>query len=76
MILLISGIQKYGTNERIYNRNSVTDLENKPMVTKGEREGNKLGDWDDISTLLYIKEITNKDLLYSTGNSAQYFVMI
>ena len=46
------------------------------MVTKGEREGNKLGDWDDISTLLYIKEITNKDLLYSTGNSAQYFVMI
>ena len=29
----------------------------------------------DIQTLLYIKEITNKDLLYSTGNSTQYSVM-
>ena len=26
-------------------------------------------------TLLYIKEITNKDLLYSSGNSTQYSVM-
>ena len=76
MTLLIGGIQKYGTNEHIYNRNRVTDVENKPVVTKGEREGNKLGDWDDISTLLYIKQITSKDLLFSTGNSAQYFVMI
>ena len=75
MILLIGRIQKYGTNELIYNRNRVTDVENKPMVTKGEREGNKLGDWDDISTLLYIKQITNKNLLYSTGNSTQYSVM-
>ena len=29
----------------------------------------------DIYTLLYIKWITNKDLLYSTGNSTQYSVM-
>ena len=29
----------------------------------------------DIYTLLYIKQITNKDLPYSTGNSAQYSVM-
>ena len=29
----------------------------------------------DIHTLLYIKGITNKDLLYSTGNSTQYSVM-
>ena len=28
MTLLIGGIQKYGTNERIYNRNRVTDVEN------------------------------------------------
>ena len=27
-----------------------------------------------IYTLLYLKWITNKDLLYSTGNSAQYYV--
>ena len=29
----------------------------------------------NIYTLLYIKQITNKDLLYSTGNSTQYSVM-
>ena len=29
----------------------------------------------DIYTLLYIKQITNKDLLYSTGNSTQHSVM-
>ena len=29
----------------------------------------------DIYTLLSIKYITNKDLLYSTGNSTQYSVM-
>ena len=29
----------------------------------------------DIYTLLYIKQITNKDLLYSTENSTQYSVM-
>ena len=27
----------------------------------------------DMYTLLYLKWITNKDLLYSTGNSAQYY---
>ena len=30
----------------------------------------------DIYTLLYLKWITNKDLLYSTENSAQYYVTI
>ena len=29
----------------------------------------------DIYTLLYIKQITNKNLLYSTGNCTQYSVM-
>ena len=28
----------------------------------------------DMHTLLYLKWIINKDLLYSTGNSAQYYV--
>ena len=28
----------------------------------------------DIQTLLYLKWITNKDLLYSSGNSAQWYV--
>ena len=29
----------------------------------------------DIHTILYIKQITNKDLLYSTGSSTQYSIM-
>ena len=29
----------------------------------------------NINTLLNIKEITNKELLYSTGNSTQYSAM-
>ena len=29
----------------------------------------------DIYTSLYIKQITNKDLLYHTGNSTQYSVI-
>ena len=28
----------------------------------------------DMDTLLYLTLRTNKDLLYSTGNSAQYYV--
>ena len=47
------------------------------MASKGEgREGGI--NWEygiDIYTLLYIKEINNKDLLYSTGNSTQYSVI-
>ena len=27
-----------------------------------------------MHTLLYLKWITNKDLLYSTGNPAQYYI--
>ena len=30
----------------------------------------------DMYTLLYLKWITNKDLLYSTGNSAQCYVSL
>ena len=41
------------------------------------REGgrDKLEDWDNTNTLLYIKWITNKDLLFHAGNSTQYSVM-
>ena len=36
-------------------------------------------DWEcgmDMYTLLYLKWITNKDLLYSTGNSAQCYATV
>ena len=58
------------------NINRVTDTKNTLMVIKGEEVGwDKLGEWTDIYTLLYIQQITNKDLLFSTGNSTQYSVM-
>ena len=47
------------------------------MVTRWEREGGGIN-WEigiDIHTLLYIKQIMNKDLLYSKGNSTQYSIM-
>ena len=48
------------------------------MVTKGER-GVDRGIYQEVGiniyTLLYIKQITNKDLLYGTGNYTQYFVI-
>ena len=46
------------------------------MVTKGERGGGINQEFGiNIYTLLYIKQITSKDLLYSTGNYTQYFVI-
>ena len=47
------------------------------MVTKGDSqgEGDKLEVWINIYTLLYIKQVNNKDLLYSTGNYIQYLVI-
>ena len=43
---------------------------------RGKRRGGINQDLGiNIYTLLYIKQITNKDLLYSTGNYTQYFVI-
>ena len=53
----------------LQNRKRLTDLENKLMVAGGKgivRDFGKV-----MYTLLYLKWITNKDLLYSTWNSAQ-----
>ena len=47
------------------------------MVTRGKGSGGGI-DWEfgiDMYTLLYLKWITNKDLLYSTESSAQYSVI-
>ena len=42
------------------------------MVTRGEGLVREFG--MDMNILLHLKRITNKDLLYSTGNSAQRYV--
>ena len=46
------------------------------MVTRGERqgEGRVMEFGINMYTLLYLKWLTNKVLLYSTGNSAQRYM--
>ena len=51
---------------------ALTGLENELMVAGGR---DSQGGWDGMYTLLYFKWITNKDLLYSTGNSTQPFII-
>ena len=52
------------------------DLGNKLTVVSGEGWVEGIGGefGMDMYTLLYLKQITNKDLLYSSGNSAQCYV--
>ena len=51
----------------------LTDSENELMVGGGEEGiGGDFG--TDMYTLLYLKWISIKDLLYGTGNSAQYSI--
>ena len=57
----------------LFTKQRVTDAEDKLMVTRRERGGRII--WKiriDIYTLLYIKQITSKGLLYSTRNSIFY----
>ena len=61
----------------LQNRERLTDVENELMVAGG-------GGWEGdgivkdfrkvMCTVLCLKWITNKDLLYSTGNAAQCYV--
>ena len=51
-----------------------SQTENKLMVTKGG--GGIYQEFGiNIYTLIYIKQVIDKDLLYSTGNSTQYSVI-
>ena len=68
---------KYDTNELIYETNRLTDIENKLMVPKGRGGDGRINYEFGIKryTLLYVKWINNKVLLYSTGNYIQYPVI-
>ena len=46
------------------------------VITNAGFIRDKLGLGINRYTLLYTKQINNKDLLYSTGNHIQYFVVI
>ena len=68
--------KKNDTNELIYKTETNSQISKTNLwLPKGKRGvgggiNQELG--TNIHTLLYIKWITNRDLLYSTGNSAQY----
>ena len=57
-------------------RNRFTDLENELMVArrKDRGEGIVREFGMNVYTMRYLKWITNRDLLYSTWNSAQCYV--
>ena len=56
----------------LQNRRRLTDLENELMVASGEGRVRDFG--KVMYTLLYLKWIISKDLLYSTGNFTQYYL--
>ena len=66
----MQNLKRKDTNElNLQNRNRFRDLENKIMVSRaglGERLVREFG-----INMLYLKWITNKVLVSSTGNSAQ-----
>ena len=76
MISFICRMWKKDENEFIYKMETDPQTQKTNMVTKGEGRGgiNQQGGIN-IYTLLYIKQIINKDLLYSTENYTQYFLM-
>ena len=78
MNLVTKQKQKKDTNELSYKTEIDPQTENKLMVTKAKTwcMGRINQEFEiNIYTLLYIKQINNKGLLYSTGNYIQYFVI-
>ena len=62
----------------LQNKKRLTDLENELMVAGGwgGKDGEIVREFGmDMYTLLYVKQIAKKDLLYSTGDSAQCYVV-
>ena len=63
-------LKRNDTNELTYKKR-LTNLENELTAAGGRDRGRVREFVMQMYTLLYIKWITNKDLLQSTGNSAQ-----
>ena len=74
----MGNLKRSDTDELIYKtRKRVADLKHELTVARGKGGGERIVQefGMDMYTLLYFKWITNKDLLYSTGNSAQCYVV-
>ena len=75
--LYVESKKKWYNWTYIQNRNRLTDLQNElTAASRGRMAGGGIVRETEIDmyTLLYLKWITYKVLLYSTGNSAQYYV--
>ena len=57
----------------LYTEEKQLQMQTSNLWFRREKGGGGTG--TDICTLLYIKQISNKDLLYSTANSTQYSVI-
>ena len=77
MMSLTSGIQKKKKRYKwtyLQNRNRPINIENKFMVTKRELGRGEINQEFGIN-IYTLQKITNKDLLYSTGNYTHYFII-
>ena len=73
MASLMWNLKRNDTNAFTYKAERLTD--HKLMVSGGGGGRDRVREFGKVMhTLLYSKWITNKDLLFSTGNSAQYHV--
>ena len=68
--------KKNDTNELIYKTETDTQTQKTKLWLPKEKGGRINQEFGiNIYTLLHIKQITNKDLLYSTGNYTSHFVI-
>ena len=68
--------KKKDTNELIYKTETNSQTQKTNLWLPKGKVGVRGQDFGiNIYTLLYIKQTTNKDLLYSTGNYTEYFVI-
>ena len=71
------GILENETNELIYTTESDSQKQKTNLGLPKGKEWGEINQEFGINryTLLYIKQITNMDLLYSTENTTQYFII-
>ena len=67
--------KKNTTDELIYKIETDSDTEKKLIATRESRRGINLEIEINIDTLLSVKQINSKDLVYSTGSYTQYLII-
>ena len=76
-IVYMWNLKDESTNELIYETEVESQTQKRNLWLPGDMIGGGIN-WEivtDIEILLYIKQITNKNLLYSPGDSAQYSIV-